>query len=66
MCFFSHKWIKSSAHFISPVDNLFEGHMAEKTLLKLKNGYTVVVMRCVACGDYKTQEILGDATQGLS
>lgn len=61
MCLFSHKWQEQQRYFVPPIDwGDFRGSNP-KTLFKLTGGFTVIVLKCMKCGDVQSREVMGDA-----
>ena len=59
----SCKWTEESRHFIEPASSRNAKGDA-KMILKVLNGYTVIVQKCKECGKLDSVEIMGNATDG--
>lgn len=59
--FHQHHWIEQSRHFTGPAGLSSVARGDSETIERLVWGYTVVVLRCQACGDLKAVGIKGNA-----
>ena len=59
--FHRHSWIEHGRHF-NPPTRCFDGqHVPRDIAIQATWGYTVVLLKCVTCGDQKTLHVTGNA-----
>jgi len=61
-----HVWAEVKRYFVPPPRDLTKATGPRDSLDRLSFGFTVVELRCKACGDVSSRQLLGDARSDAS